>query len=224
MVYWFALGYRLHPITFSDSKWSFWGVFSPEITHIYLSTGKQDSLQTKCLKYILIWFSFIKIFKIVPSLSTVNSERKLHWQEAMKMLHVHVPNENQCSQQTHTNCDHVRKESPEQLKNYMRALTIIYVTCWVQKIRPGTAVIDWLMSRSRWIVQDFKSMVSTTAMLLNCSHYLDYSVIHMKLLADEIKLHFYEWYLFNPNKELIISDELKGRCSHLSSGRQNVFT
>lgn len=67
-------------------------------------------------------------------------------------------------------------------------------------------------------------MVSTTAMLLSCSHYLDYSVIHMKQLSDEIKLHFYELYLFIPNKELIISDELKGRCTYLSSGRQNVFT
>lgn len=94
-----------------------------------------------------------------------------------------------------------------------------------RKIRLGTAVIDWYPG---WgcsgIVQDFKSMVSTTAVLLNCSHYLDYSVIPMKMLSGEIKLHFYELCLFNPNKELIISDELKGRCTHLSAGRQNAYT
>lgn len=47
---------------------------------------------------------------------------------------------------------------------------------------------------------------------------------HMKMLSGKIKLHFYELCLFNPNKEIIISDELKGRCTHLSSGRQNAFT
>lgn len=44
------------------------------------------------------------------------------------------------------------------------------------------------------------------------------------MLSGEIKLHFYELYLFNPNKELMISDELTGRCTHLSSDRQNAFT
>lgn len=90
-----------------------------------------------------------------------------------------------------------------------------------RKIRLGTAVIDWYpdWGCTSEIVQDFKS-----AVLSNCSHYLDYSVIHMKVLSGEIKLLFYELHLFNQNKELIISDELKGRCTHLSSGRQNAFT
>lgn len=108
---------------------------------IYLNTGKQDSLQSKCLKYIFIWFSFIKNFKILPSLGTVNSERKLHWQEAMKMAH--VPNENQCSHQTWFRSNHIRKKSPEQVKNYIRALTIVYVTCWAQKNQTRNCN-DWL--------------------------------------------------------------------------------
>lgn len=145
---------------------------------IYLNTGKQDSLQSKCLKYIFIWFSFIKNFKILPSLGTVNSERKLHWQEAMKMAH--VPNENQCSHQTWFRSQSHQEEKPWTSKKLYKSFN--NSLCDLLSAEKSDQELQWLIRYPNWgwVVQGFKSMVSTTAMPLNCSHYSDYSVIHMK--------------------------------------------